>query len=146
MQLSDHFSLEELTHSETARRYKIGNEPTDQEVKNLQILAQQVLEPARAIVGKPLVISSGYRSKRLNQIVGGAKNSYHLQGKAADIIINTEDEHEKLTLTRDLADALNKQPLTDIVLCEYSKTSMWVHVQWSTIPRHKINYHYKADK
>lgn len=133
-----------MTRSETASKLHILNMPNEQETKNLQILCQQVLEPARLIVRRPLIITSGYRCKQLNKAVGGVANSYHLQGRAADILINNEDEDAKTRQARELADALDQQPLTDLVLCEYSRYSMWVHVQWSTKPRHKVNLHYPA--
>lgn len=144
MQLSENFTLEEMTRSETARKLRILNTPPAQEMKNLQILCQQVLEPARKIVGRPLIITSGYRCKQLNKAVGGVANSYHIQGRAADILVNGEDDDAKLRQSRDLANALNLQPLTDLVLCEYSPYSMWVHVQWSSKPRHKVNLHYPS--
>lgn len=145
MLLSEHFTLEEMTASETARRLRIANEPGIAELKNLQILCQQVLEPARKIIHTPLLITSGYRCKRLNQAVGGVSNSYHLQGRAADIMILGRDKVSMAEYAANLADALNKQPLTDVVLIEHSRGGkQWVHVQWSTKPRHHINLDYKA--
>lgn len=143
MQLSEHFTLEELTRSDTAKRLRIMNEPSQTELKNLQILCQQVLEPARNVVGKPLVITSGYRCKQLNRAVGGVANSYHIQGRAADILVNAPSDTKNL-YEKTLADALNAQPLTDMVLCEHTSLSCWVHVQWSTRPRHIVNYNYSA--
>lgn len=141
MHLSEHFTLDELTRSATASKLKIKNEPGPTELKNLQILCLQVLEPARKAIGnKPITITSGYRCKKLNEAVGGAANSYHLQGRAADIIIKDTASYDY----RQLADALIKQPLTDIVLIEKSRHGLWLHVQTSNKPRHKISYDYPA--
>ena len=86
--LSEHFTLEEMTASETARKMHIDNTPPDIVIKNLKILCTQVLEPARQRYGHPLTISSGFRCMKLNRIVGGQPNSYHLKGMAADIRIS----------------------------------------------------------
>lgn len=86
MMLTIHFALAELTHSQTADRRGIDNTPTDEIVENLMSLAQ-TLERVRVLLGsRPIVISSGYRSPDLNRAVGGARNSAHLYGLAADFI------------------------------------------------------------
>ena len=85
IQLTTHFTLSEFTRSETAQAKGIDNTPSLEAVSNLQYLCQQVLEPLRVWLGKPIVINSGYRSSQLNQLVGGVSNSQHLTGEAADI-------------------------------------------------------------
>ena len=86
MMLSEHFSLEELTASEVAARAGIDNTPSPEAMGNLLRLAEG-LELVRAALGNnPIHVTSGYRSPRLNQMVGGAKNSMHMQGLAADIL------------------------------------------------------------
>lgn len=80
-----YFKLEELVRSDKARALGIDNSP-DEVVKNrLELLVREVLDPARAILGRPIVVNSGYRSRRLNKAVGGAENSQHVLGEAADI-------------------------------------------------------------
>lgn len=136
--LSEHFTLEEMTASPTARRLKIDNIPSVVEKRNLKVLCSQVLEPARKEWKRPMRINSGYRCIKLNRAVGGKPNSYHINGRAADIYAaNAED-------AKQLAEILNKQALTDVTLCEMSKNSCWIHVQWSPNPRHIINYNYKV--
>lgn len=84
MQLSPHFTLEELTASDTASRKGWDNTPNDVELANLKRLAT-FLEAVRTIVGKPIHINSGYRSKLVNDAVGSKDSSQHRQGCAADI-------------------------------------------------------------
>ena len=87
MQLTEHFTLEELIYSSTAKAKGLKNEPTQDHIENLKLLAQYVLEPIREKIGCPLVISSGYRSEKVNALVGGSKTSQHILGQAADIQI-----------------------------------------------------------
>lgn len=84
MNLSPNFTLEELTASETAARNGLDNTPGPIAMKNLERLAQ-FLEEVRKVLGKPVVISSGYRGPEVNAHVGGSKNSQHMVGCAADI-------------------------------------------------------------
>lgn len=85
MKLSKNFTSEELTRSTTAQRLHINNEPSVKVLTNLTHLATNVLQPLRDAWGQPIVVSSGYRNEELNKTVGGAKNSQHLYGEAADI-------------------------------------------------------------
>jgi zinc D-Ala-D-Ala carboxypeptidase len=88
MQLTPHFTLDEFTISETAARKNLINTPLagTQERKNLQRTAE-VMEKVRTTLGdKPILISSGYRSLRVNELVGGSKNSAHMSGLAVDFI------------------------------------------------------------
>lgn len=85
MKLSPNFTLEELTRSTTAKKYRIDNTPTNKDVENLSKLCVFILQPIRDRYGKPLHISSGFRCKKLNQKVGGVTNSQHQYGEAADI-------------------------------------------------------------
>jgi len=84
-QLSAHFTLTELTVSQTAARKGIPNTPGPKEIANLERLCDTVLEPLRVALGKPVVVTSGYRGPELNRAIGGAKYSAHMYGRAADI-------------------------------------------------------------
>jgi zinc D-Ala-D-Ala carboxypeptidase len=86
MQLTDNFSLEELIASEVASRQGIDNTPPDSLMPNLRTLAQGLEKVRAALRGLPIHVNSGYRSPALNAAVGGAKNSMHLNGLAADIL------------------------------------------------------------
>jgi hypothetical protein len=82
--LTEHFTLEEMTFSETAIRKGFDNTPSVKEIANLVRVAT-LLEQVRKITNKPIQISSGYRCKELNQAVGSSETSQHRIGCAADI-------------------------------------------------------------
>ena len=84
MKLTAHFDLSEFTRSESAKREGLDNTPTSEHLENIKILCEKVLEPIRMRFGS-INISSGYRGKLLNHYIGGAVNSDHCLGRAADI-------------------------------------------------------------
>lgn len=81
------FSISELVHSDTANKFRINNTPNLIALDNMLELIFYVLQPLRIKLGKPIIITSGYRCPKLNQLVGGVKNSQHLEGKAVDIVV-----------------------------------------------------------
>jgi hypothetical protein len=85
MQLSKNFTLREMTKSGAATRYDINNEPSLDVIVRMMALAAHVLQPLRDFMGTPVSISSGYRSKELNDKIGGSRTSQHCTGEAADI-------------------------------------------------------------
>lgn len=85
MNLSPHFTLAEMTVSEVAARRGIPNEPTPEALEALYRTATG-LEAVRAVLGKPIIVTSGYRSPAVNRLVGGQPSSQHLRGEAADFI------------------------------------------------------------
>lgn len=84
-QLTNNFSYEEMTRSITARNRGIENIPDAMQIASLRMLCIKVLQPCREYLDEPIVIQSGFRSKKLNKRIGGAKNSQHTRGEAADI-------------------------------------------------------------
>ena len=129
MQLTRNFSLEEMLRSDTAIRCGIANRPkTKQEettvVENLRALCREVLQPLRDHLGRPVVISSGYRCRELNEKVGGAKNSQHMRGEAADIRV--KDSRELTETMRFIMDETE----FDQLIREKSATGKWVHVSY----------------
>ena len=84
MKLSENFTLHELTKSETALRKGLDNEPGEEELKNLTLLAEKILQPVREHFG-PTKVNSGFRHPDVNSAVGGSKTSDHCKGMAADI-------------------------------------------------------------
>ena len=87
MKLTNNFTLEELTKSETALRRNLDNTPTVEVVENLKVLAEKVLQPVRDHFAKGVKVNSGYRAPEVNAAVGGSKTSDHCLGMAADIEI-----------------------------------------------------------
>lgn len=84
MKLSKNFALSEITHSNTAKRLGIDNEPTETHLQNMQHLVDNLLQPLRDAVG-PIRVSSGYRNPALNRAIGGSRSSQHCKGEALDI-------------------------------------------------------------
>jgi hypothetical protein len=118
MQLSEHFTLEELTASYMAVRKGVDNTPPEAVVGNLKVLAA-ALEQIRAAVGRPITVNCGYRCLALNRIVGGSSTSAHMQGLAADIVC-------KGLSAKDLALQVQKLGVTNLDQLIYEGT--WVHV------------------
>lgn len=84
-----YFSYPEFFKSDAAEKHQVNNIPDDAQLSqvlgNIKALVLNVLDPLRARIGRPIIITSGYRSQRVNELVGGSKTSQHLLGKAADI-------------------------------------------------------------
>lgn len=115
--LTKHFTLEELIYSSTAIVRKIDNTPSPEIIKNLTTLAIS-LEAIRALLGKPVKISSGYRCLALNEALGSAsKTSAHMQGRAADIKVVGMTPYEVCTALKDSG------IVYDQLICEPS----WTH-------------------
>ena len=128
MKLSGHFSLAELTKSQTATRKGIDNKPTLDHIENLTELCTHVLEPTRRNFGKPMVISSGYRSEELCEDIGSSKNSQHAKGEAADFEMFGVDNKE-------LAKYIKNNLVFDQLILEFynpdDPSSGWVHCSYS---------------
>ena len=124
MKLSANFPLSELTKSQTAVRKNIKNEPSTAHVENLIHLAETVLQPVRDHFGKPVVISSGYRSPELCEAIGSSSKSQHARGEAADFEIMGIDNMQ-------LATWINKNTNFDQLILEFYEpgdpNSGWVH-------------------
>lgn len=94
VQLTKHFTLWEMKRSGTAITLNIKNEPGPEEIRALRALCENVLEPLRRRHGA-ITITSGYRCRKLNRVVGGAVNSQHLRGEAADIFVPSTETGRK---------------------------------------------------
>lgn len=122
MQLSEHFTLDELIISQEAVRSGLKNEPTALQVEALGLLCVHILEPLRARVKRPIVVSSGFRSKTINTRIGGNASSQHCKGEAADILVPGMD-------TADVVDLIRAMRLPfDQLIDEFGR---WVHVSYS---------------
>lgn len=124
MKLTQHFTLAEMTVSQTAARTGTPNVAPDHIVNNLRRLCSDLLEPIREMVGSPITVTSGYRSAQVNALVGGALNSAHLSGFAADINAHGYGSARKLATL--LAEELPKRGIKfDQIILEFDQ---WVHI------------------
>lgn len=97
--LSPHFSLSEFTKSATALRHGISNVPPPEAVKNLKALCAGTLEPLRVGLELPVIITSGYRTKVLNDMLAHAsERSQHMQGQAADFYVQGSGSRRELLI------------------------------------------------
>ena len=85
IKLSKNFSLNEMLITSTG----IPNIPTEKEINNMKLLVKNVLQPLRDYMDRPVIVSSGFRSKEVNKVVGGSKTSGHMLGTAVDITAGT---------------------------------------------------------
>ena len=125
--MKNYFGDKEFTRSTTAEERGISNEPDAATWQRIHALRDNILNPARANLGHPIYITSGYRSPYLNSLVGGAANSQHVTGEAADI--TTRD----LTLNRALFEILVKLGNFDQLIWE--KGGEWIHVSFRPVGR-----------
>ena len=127
MNLSPHFTLAEMTVSQTAARNGIDNTPTHEVLARMRKTAQG-LEAVRTVLGgAPIIISSGYRSPAVNAAVGGAKASQHLTGEAVDFTA------PRFGSVVDVFDAIRRSGIKyDQIIQEFGS---WVHISFSDKPR-----------
>lgn len=122
-QLTEHFTLEELTVSPTAKKLGLPNTPTAEHIENMRYCCEKILEPVRAKFG-PVKVNSSYRAPLVNKAVGGSKTSQHVNGQAIDFEVNGVDNK---TVADWVADNLE----FDQVILEFytagDKNSGWVH-------------------
>lgn len=138
MNITDHFTYEEMWASKTAQVKRINNLPTPEAAANFAILCCNVLEPARVAYGGPINVTSGYRCPRLNTAAGGKPNSQHLQGRAADLTCADMGRLFSILSAMDV----------DQLLYEYdSKGNRWIHVSYNAEGnRNHVDDHYKSNK
>jgi hypothetical protein len=130
MKLTENFSLNELTKSQTAERKGIDNTPSAEHQENLKSLCEMVLQPIRDHFGQVVSISSGYRSPELCVAIGSSTNSQHAKGQASDFEIFGVSNKE-------LADYIDQNLDYDQLILEYWKgedepNSGWVHCSFNT--------------
>ena len=127
--MTEHFTLVELIRSDYAARHGIDNFPSPDIEANLEILAMG-LERVRKVLGKPMQISSGYRSPKVNAAQGGSKSSYHMRGLAADF-------HVSGMTTGDICRAIvaHKDEIQyDKVISEFANSGGgWCHIQFPDV-------------
>ena len=121
-----HFTIEEMYASRKAEEKGINNKPSVQQIINLVYLCAYVLEPLRVAMGRPIKISSGFRCQKLNDAVGGAYNSQHMKGQAADINIEGD-----MKFGRKVFDYIkNHLPFDQLIWEHTADGTYWVHVSF----------------
>ena len=83
--ISKHISYKEATYSNTAMRKGIDNIPNDEQLNNMELIAEKIFEPLRKHVGGPIKINSFFRCPKLNEAIGGSSKSQHCHGQAIDL-------------------------------------------------------------
>jgi len=130
MKLTENFSLNELTKSQTAERKGIDNTPSAEHQENLKSLCEMILQPIRDHFGQVVSVSSGYRSPELCVAIGSSTQSQHAKGQASDFEIFGVSNKE-------LADYIDENLDYDQLILEYWKgedepNSGWVHCSFNT--------------
>lgn len=134
MQLSENFSLNEFTKSDTAVRKGIDNTPNDVHLENMKALCENVLQKVRSHFGKSVRITSGYRSPELCEAIGSSSRSQHAKGQAADFEITGIDNKDLAIWIRDNVD------FDQLILEFYTEgdpNSGWVHCSYSSTSNRK---------
>ena len=142
MKLSKHLDLSEVIRSDSAKRNGISNMPTPEQIENFKLLAEKVFEPIREHFGVPIRISSGYRSKELNdKIKGASKTSDHCFGRAIDI----DNDGTSITNKR-IFDFIKNNLKYKQLIFEFGtdENPAWVHVSYD--PNNLKNETLKAIK
>ena len=129
MKLTENFSLNELTKSQTAERKGIDNTPSTEHQENLKSLCEMILQPIRDHFGQVVSVSSGYRSPELCVAIGSSTKSQHASGCAADFEIFGKSN-------KVLADWIDQNLEYDQLILEYWKesdpNSGWIHCSFVT--------------
>ena len=132
VQLTPHFTLAELTHSEAATRLGIKNVPPPAVTEALRLVCVHVLEPVRAHFGRPVTVNSGYRSQAVNRAVKGSSTSQHVRGEAVDFEVPGVSNGDVAAWVR-----FNLQ-FDQLILEAYTPgnpSSGWVHCSWKPYGR-----------
>jgi hypothetical protein len=129
MKISTHLNLAEVTRSDSAKRHGIDNTPTPEHLENFKLLAEKVFEPIRLHFKEPIFISSGYRSKALNDFIGGSASSQHCKGQAIDIDM---DGSKGGVTNKMVFDFIKSRLDFDQLIAEFPENSnpAWVHVSY----------------
>ena len=130
MNITQNFTLEEMTSSPTAKRLGIDNTPNKEQINNLTELCKNILQPIRDLYGKPIIVSSGYRCPKLNTAIGGSTTSEHRYGMAADIhsVSDTRKDNKELyDLIRKYL-TTNKIPFGQLIN-EFDYN--WIHISFN---------------
>jgi len=119
---SPNFSMDELTHSDTAARHGIDNTPNDNQKENLYKLAMEMEDVRELLNNKPIYVSSGYRSLALNELLGSKKTSSHIKGLAVDFTCRQFGTPNEIVFA-----LINSNIPYDQVILEFDR---WVHISF----------------
>ena len=122
-QISENFALEEFLVSQTAARHGIDMTPSDEVRSNIERLVRDFMQPIRDALRLPIVITSGYRPKKLNKLIKGSKRSAHKDGRAADFRVL----HMKTPITAEFIKTL-ALPYDQLILEFPESPRSWIHL------------------
>jgi hypothetical protein len=123
--ISKHISYKEATGSNYAKQYGIKNKPNDEQIENMQLLAEKVFEPLREWVDAPIRVNSMFRCEKLNSGIGGSSTSSHLKGEAMDITsMGGKSNLEMFHYIRTELDF-------DQLIWEFGAEPKWLHVSYN---------------
>ena len=125
--VSEHVSYKEGVYSATATRRGIDNDPNDEQLANMELIAEKVFEPLRKFVGGPIKINSFFRSEKLNKRIGGSSKSQHCKGQAMDI-----DDTLKVVANSDMYNYIKNNLDFDQLIWEFGddENPNWIHVSY----------------
>jgi len=129
IRLGKNFTLEEFLVSETAERHGIDMTPPQWVIDNLATLVETCLQPLRDDVGRPIHVTSGYRPRALNTLIGGSSKSAHMDGRAADFRVDGMTPLDVCLRASDL-----RLP-ADQIIHEFGR---WVHLGIAPEPRGEL--------
>lgn len=133
MKLSKNFTLNELTHSSTAKANKVDNVPDRWELDNLKKLCNEVLQPIRDKWGDSIFVNSGFRNPIVNRLVKGSSTSQHMKGEAADITVGSKSGNKKLFDM--IVQMIENEEITVGQLID-EKDYTWLHI---SLPYKRVN-------
>lgn len=130
MKLTENLSLAEVTKSATAIRMGIANTPSATHLIALKEVSKNIFQPCREHFGKPLAVTSGYRSEALNEAIGGSKTSQHSKGEALDLDADVFGGFSNAELFNYIKDHLD----FDQLIWEFGNNNnpAWVHCSYKT--------------
>lgn len=133
-QLTQDFSLAEFTYSQYAERHGINNTPNDYELANIINITAPKTQKIRDLLGKPMLITSGYRCYSLNRAVGGSATSDHMSGLAIDFL------SPRFGTPKEIAQFLQKH-VQELGINQLIYEGTWVHVGFAGVgqkPKNEI--------
>jgi hypothetical protein len=135
MKLSANLTLGEVTKSQTAIKHGLKNEPKIEHLENLKAIAENVFQPLRNHFGKPIAVTSGYRSQALNDLIGGSSSSQHSKGEALDLDADVFGGLENYQIFNYIKDHLDY----DQLIWEFGteENPAWVHVSFKRDGRNR---------